>query len=160
MGKANLEKAGGIVGFVAGILQMFIALSFAVVGEITGGIGRGISRTFDLFGLGGGGGVMDGPNYVWGLVFAYATVVLATLLMSGARGKVAGTALVVCAILGAFGGSAFAALGVLALTGGILALIGGFGEGGSGLRGMMATAQRMAQAAKESDTSNAPEKKD
>ena len=152
MGKADFQKVAGILAFAAGIAQMLVGLVFAVGDSVTGSISSGL----ELFGLGGGG--YGGPSFVWGLIFAYATLVVGAFLLSGARGKVPSIALVVCAVLGAFGGSAFALLAILSITGGIVALIGGFGAGGAGFRGLAATARRMAEAAKETDASdgNAP----
>ena len=155
MEKADLERTGGILAFVAGVAQTIIALSFAIGDSVTGTISRGL----ELFGMGGGGG-FGGPSFVWGLIFAYATLVVSAFLISGAKGRVPGIALVVCAILGSFGGTAFALLAILALTGGIIALIGGFrAGGGGGLQGIAATARRMAEAAKEPDTRDTNETK-
>ena len=152
MGKADFQKTAGILAFVAGIAQMLVGLVFAVGDSVTGSISSGL----ELFGLGGRG--VGGPSFVWGLIFAYATLVIGAFLLSGARGRVPGIALVVSAVLGAFGGSAFALLAILSITGGVVALIGGFGAGGDGFRGLAATARRMAEAAKEADASdgNAP----
>ena len=158
MREADLGKTGGILAFVAGIAQMAIGFFFASAGSVT----RSVTDTFGvigrIFGMEGGGGI-GGPSFVWGLLCAYATLVVGALMISGAKGKVPGVALIVCAILGAFGGSAFALLAILSLTGGIIALIGGFGAGGDGLRGLMATAQRMAEAAKETDTADTKDAK-
>ena len=145
MANADMEKAGGILAFVAGIAQLVVALSFAVGDSVTGSI----SGALEIFGV--GGGRFGGPGFAWGWTFAYATLVISAFLISGAKGRLLGVALIVCAILSAFGGSAFALLAILSLAGGIIALIGGFGAGGSGLQGIVATAQRMAQAAKETD---------
>ena len=98
MDKADLGKAGGILGFIAGVAQMLIALVFAGGDTVTRSVTGSIGMIGQLFGLGGGG--FGGPSFVWGLVFAYATLVISAFLVSGAKGRLVGIALVVCAILG------------------------------------------------------------
>ncbi len=168
MVEADLRRAGGVVGLVAGALQTLVALALAVAKQVTGSISN-VSRVAgdigSLFGMRDVGHPIEGPGFVWGLIFAYATVILSALLISGVRRRSCGVALIACGILGAFGGSGFALLAVLTIAGGSLALIGAFGVGGmaggaqDGLRGklqgVMATAQRMAKAATEAD-SDAP----
>ena len=158
MAQEKVERAGGIVGLTAGLLQSVVALAISVADAMAGTVsqvGRITSDIGGLFGMDLGGG-LQGPSsfsFVWGLIFAYATVIVSALLISGVRARVCGAALVACAILGAFGGTGFALLAILSFAGGIIALIGSFGPGGaaSGLTGVMATAQRMAKAAMEAE---------
>ncbi len=59
-----------------------------------------------------------------GILFSFATIVLGAIAM-GAKGRVPGILLILCAIGGAFlGGNIVAVFMVLALIGGILATIG------------------------------------
>ena len=64
-------------------------------------------------------------SLTWGgVVFSFATIVLGAIAI-GAKGRVPGILLIVCAILGAIlGGTLVAVFMVLALIGGILATIG------------------------------------
>ena len=150
MSKANLEKAGGIIAFVAGIAQAGPALVALGIGSMVDQTFGRLARAYNV----------DESTWWLALILGYVTVVIGALLISGAKGKIPGIALVICAILSAVaGGGAGAILAIMTLTGGIIALIGGFGGGGSGLRGMMATAQRMAEAAKDTDAEIPPERR-
>ena len=151
MEKADLAKAGGILALVAGIAQTFGYLfSIDLLPDW--------ARFFE-----GPRGGRDYPSpfpIVLGMMIGCAIQVFGALLISGARGKIPGIALIVCAFLNVVCGPVFAVLAVPVLTAGVVALIGGFGARGQALRGLMATAQRMAEAAKETGTADTKDAKE
>ena len=106
-----MQKAGGIVALVAGIFGVFAAIFTLFFGGVASAFEAEGADT--VVGLGWGG-----------LMFAFATIVLSAVAM-GAKGRVPGILLIVCAIGGAIlGGTIVAIFMVLALVGGILATIG------------------------------------
>ena len=105
-----MRKAGGIVALIAGIFGV-LAAGFTL---FTGGVGAALEAegadTVLAFGWGG-------------LLFAFLTIVLGAVAM-GAKGRVPGALLIVCAIAGAFlGGTIVAIFMALAAVGGLLAVI-------------------------------------
>ncbi len=106
-----MQKAGGIIGLVAGIFGVIAALATLLIGGIGAGLeAKGAST---VIGLGWGG-----------VAFSFLTIVLGAVAM-GAKGKMPGVLLMMCAIAGAvLGGTLVAVCMVLALIGGLLATIG------------------------------------
>ena len=105
-----MRKAGGIVALVAGIF----AVGAAIVTLFIGGMGGAFEAegADTVIGLGWGG-----------VAFAFLTIVLGAVLI-GAKGRVPGALLIVCAIAGAvLGGTLVAIFMGLAAIGGILAVI-------------------------------------
>lgn len=105
-----MQKAGGIVALVAGIFGVFAAgftLFFGGVGAAFEAEGAGT-----IIGLGWGG-----------VAFSFLTIVLGAVAI-GAKGRVPGVLLILCAIAGAIlGGGLVAVFMVLAAIGGILAVV-------------------------------------
>ena len=111
-----MQKAGGIIALVAGIFGTFAAIFTLFIG--------GIGSAFEAEGA----DTVVGLGWL-GLLSAFATIILGAVAM-GAKGKVPGILLIVCAIAGAiFGGTLVAVCMVLALIGGILATIKAGKEG-------------------------------
>ena len=107
-----MKKAGGIIALVAGIFGVFAA----GITLFTGGLGAAFEAegADTVIGLGWGG-----------LAFAFLTIVLGAVAM-GAKGRIPGVLLILCAIGGAIlGGTIVAIFMVLAAIGGILAMVGG-----------------------------------
>ena len=105
-----MRKAGGIVALVAGIF----AVGAAIVTLFIGGMGGAFEAegADTVIGLGWGG-----------VAFAFLTIVLGAVSI-GAKGRVPGALLIVCAIAGAvLGGTLVAIFMGLAAIGGILAVI-------------------------------------
>ena len=105
-----MRKAGGIVALIAGIFGVFAA-GFTL---FTGGVGAALEAegADTVLALGWGG-----------VLFAFLTIVLGAVAM-GAKGRVPGALLIVCAIAGAvLGGTIVAVFMGLAVIGGILAVI-------------------------------------
>lgn len=105
-----MKKAGGIVALIAGVFGVIAA----GVTLFTGGIGA----VFDaegadtVIGLGWGG-----------VAFSFLTIVLGAVAM-GAKNRIPGILLIVCAVAGAIlGGTIVAIFMALAVIGGILAVI-------------------------------------
>lgn len=106
-----MKKAGGIIALVAGIFGVFAAgftLFFGGVGAALEAEGAGT-----IIGLGWGG-----------VAFSFLTIILGAVTM-GAKGRVPGVLLILCAIAGAIlGGTIVAIFMALAAAGGILAVVG------------------------------------
>lgn len=106
-----MKKAGGIIALVAGIFGVFAAgftLFFGGVGAALEAEGAGT-----VIGLGWGG-----------VAFSFLTIVLGAVAM-GAKGRIPGVLLILCAIGGAIlGGTLVAVFMALAAIGGILAVVG------------------------------------
>ena len=105
-----MNKAGGIIGIIAGILGFFAA----IVTLFFGGLGSAFDAdgASTVIGLGWGG-----------VLFSFLTIVFAAVEL--AKPKAAGIFLIISAILGAIlGGTLVAVCMGLALIGGILAVVG------------------------------------
>ena len=106
-----MQKAGGIIALIAGILALFAAGATLIFG--------GLGSAFDA----------DGADTVIGLgwggvLFSFTTIILGVVAI-WAKGRIAGILLIVSAVLGAILGGTFVAIFmVLALIGGILATRG------------------------------------
>jgi hypothetical protein len=106
-----MQKAGGIVGLIAGIFGVLAALVTLFMGGLGGAVGTQGAST--VVGLGWGG-----------LLFSFLCIILGAVGMSS-ESKIPGALLAVCAIAGAIlGGTLVALFMVLALVGGILATLG------------------------------------
>ena len=106
-----MKKAGGIVALIAGIFG-FLA---AIVTLFMGGIGAALEAE--------GGTTVVAFGWL-GILFSFLTIVFAAIAM-GAKGKVPGVLLILCALGGAIlGGTLVAIPMALSLIGGILALFG------------------------------------
>lgn len=106
-----MQKAGGIIGLVAGIFGVLAA----IVTLIVGGAGSAFQadQAHLVVGLGFGG-----------VFFSFLVIVFGAVAM-GAKSKVPGALLTVSSIAGAiFGGTFVAVFMLLAFIGGILAVIG------------------------------------
>lgn len=106
-----MQKAGGIIGLVAGIFGVIAALATLLIGGIGAGLeAEGASTVVSL----GWGGV----------AFSFLTIVLGAVAM-GAKTKTPGMLLMLCAVVGAvLGGMLVAICMVLAFIGGLLATFG------------------------------------
>lgn len=106
-----MQKAGGIIGLVAGIFAVLAAIVTLFIGGVAAGFEADGAST--VVGLGWGG-----------ILFSFLTIVLGAVAM-GAKSKTPGALLMVCSILGAvLGGTLVAIFMVLAFIGGLLATIG------------------------------------
>jgi len=106
-----MKNAGGIVAIIAGIFGTLSAGVTLLLGGIGSAVGSKDSST--VVGLGWGG-----------VLFSFVTIVLGAVAM-GAKGKLPGILLILCAALGAvLGGTLVAVFMALALVGGILAVVG------------------------------------
>jgi hypothetical protein len=106
-----MQKAGGIIALIAGIFGVFAAGFTLFAGGLSAAFEAEGSDT--VIGLGWGG-----------VLFAFLTIALGAVAM-GAKSKLPGALLVLCAIGGAvLGGTLVAIFMVLALIGGIFAMIG------------------------------------
>jgi hypothetical protein len=106
-----MQKAGGIIGLIAGIFGILAAVFTLFVG------GMGSAFKADgasmVVGLGWGG-----------LLFSFLCIIFGAIAM-GSESKIPGALLTISAIVGAIlGGTLVAVFMVLALVGGILATIG------------------------------------
>src|SRR5262245_7016642 len=107
----QMQKAGGIVGLIAGIFGFIAAIVTLFVGGIGGALEAEGAST--IIGLGWGG-----------VLFSFLCIVFGAVAL-GAKGRIPGTLLAVSAIAGAvLGGTAVAVCMALALIGGSLAMIG------------------------------------
>lgn len=105
-----MQKSGGIIALVAGILGTGAALITLLFGGIGGAFDAEGADT--VVGLGWGG-----------LLFSFATIVLGAVAIS-ATSKIPGILLIAAAVLGAVLGGTFVAIFmVLAAIGGILATV-------------------------------------
>ena len=105
-----MKKAGGIITIIAGIFAVFAA-GFTL---FVGGVGRAFNAedAGTVVGLGWGG-----------VAFSFLTIVLGAVAM-GAKSKIPGVLVIVCAIGGAIlGGTIVAVFMALALIGGILVVV-------------------------------------
>lgn len=106
-----MQKPGAIIALVAGIFGTLAAIFTLFVG--------GVGAAFDAE----GSGTVVGLGY-GGLFFSFATIVLGAVAL-GAKGKIPGILLIICALLGIILGGTFVAFFMaLALVGGILATVG------------------------------------
>ena len=107
-----MKKAGGIIALVAGIFGVGAAIFTLFVGGIGSALEAEGAST--VVGLGWGG-----------VAFSFLTIVLGAVAI-GAKGRIPGVLLILCAIGGAIlGGTVVAIFMVLAAIGGILALVAG-----------------------------------
>ncbi len=105
-----MKKAGGIIALIAGIFAVFAAGFTLFVGGVGSAFNAEDAGT--VVGLGWGG-----------VAFSFLTIVLGAIAM-GAKGKIPGALIIICAIGGAiFGGTIVAVFMALALIGGILAVV-------------------------------------
>lgn len=106
-----MKKAGGIVALIAGVFGVGAALITLLIGGI--GSAAGGEGASTVVGLGWGG-----------VAFSFAVIVFGAIAI-GAKSRVPGVLLIVCALAGAvLGGTLVAIFMVLALIGGILAVVG------------------------------------
>jgi hypothetical protein len=108
---AKMQKAGGIIGLIAGIFGILAA----VLTLLVGGMGSAFKadNASMVVGLGWGG-----------LLFSFLCIIFGAVAM-GSESKLPGALLTISAIVGAIlGGTLVAVFMVLALVGGILATIG------------------------------------
>lgn len=106
-----MKKAGGIIALVAGIFGVLAAIVTLSVGGIGSAFDASDSGTVVFLGWGG-------------LIFSFVTIVLGAVAI-GSKSKIPGILLILSSIAGAiFGGTMVAICMLLAITGGILAIIG------------------------------------
>lgn len=106
-----MKKAGGIIALIAGIFGVIAAIVTMFIGGVGAAFGGEGAET--VIGLGWGG-----------ILFSFLVIIFGAVSI-GAKGKVPGILLLVSAIAGAIlGGTLVAIFMVLALVGGILAIIG------------------------------------
>lgn len=106
-----MKKAGGIIALIAGIFGVFAAGFTLLIGGTGAALEAEGAET--VIGLGWGG-----------VAFSFLTIVLGAVAM-GAKGRVPGVLLILCAIGGAIlGGTIVAVFMALAAIGGILAVTG------------------------------------
>jgi len=107
----KMQKAGGIIGLVAGIFGVLAAVFTLFVGGMGSAFHAHGAST--VVGLGWGG-----------ILFSFLCIIFGAVAL-GSPGKFPGALLTLCAIAGAIlGGTFVAVFMVLALVGGILATIG------------------------------------
>ena len=105
-----MKKAGGIITIIAGIFAVFAAGFTLFVGGVGSAFNAEDAGT--VVGLGWGG-----------VAFSFLTIVLGAVAM-GAKSKIPGVLVIVCAIGGAIlGGTIVAVFMALALIGGILVVV-------------------------------------
>ena len=106
-----MKTAGGIIALIAGVFGVFAAGATLLFGGIGAGLEAEGADT--VIGLGWGG-----------VLFSFGTIILGAVAL-GSNSKVPGILLIICAIAGAIlGGGLVAIFMVLALVGGVLALLG------------------------------------
>lgn len=106
-----MQKAGGIIAIIAGVFGTIAAGITLLLGGVASALGGEGADT--VVGLGWGG-----------VAFSFATIVLGAIAL-GAKGRVPGILLIVSALFGVvLGGTLVAVFMVLALVGGILAVVG------------------------------------
>lgn len=111
-----MQKAGGILGLIGGIFGTLAALATLMLGGLGDAFRAENAGLVVNLGLGG-------------LAFSFLAIILGAVAI-GSTGRTAGVLLMVCAIGGAIlGGSLVAICMVLALVGGLLAVIGRRGPG-------------------------------
>ena len=105
-----MKKAGGIITIIAGIFAVFAAGFTLFVGGVGSAFNAEDAGT--VVGLGWGG-----------VAFSFLTIVLGAVAI-GAKSKIPGVLVIVCAIGGAIlGGTIVAVFMALALIGGILVVV-------------------------------------
>jgi len=106
-----MKKAGGIIALIAGIFGIIAAVVTMFIGGVGAAFGGEGAET--VIGLGWGG-----------ILFSFLTIIFGAIAMN-AKSKVPSILLIICAILGIIiGGTFVAVFMVLALVGGILAVLG------------------------------------
>lgn len=106
-----MQKAGGIIALVAGIFGVFAAIFTLLVGGL--GAGLEAENASTVIGLGWGG-----------VGFSFLTIVLGAVTL-GAKSRIPGILLMICAVAGAIlGGTIVAVFMVLAFIGGLIATFG------------------------------------
>jgi hypothetical protein len=106
-----MRKAGGIIALIGGIFGTLAAILTLFIGGVAGAFEAEGATT--VVGLGWGG-----------IIFSFVTIVLGAVAL-GARSRVPGILLIICALVGAIlGGTLVAVFMALALAGGVLATIG------------------------------------
>ena len=112
-----MQKAGGIIALIAGIFG-FIA---AIITLLAGGLVAGIESISDS---GNSASTEIGTFGMLGIVFSFLTIVFGAIAI-GAKSKISGYVLIVCAVVGAIAGGTLVAICMaLALAGGVVATIG------------------------------------
>lgn len=106
-----MQKAGGIIALVAGIFGVFAAIFTLAIGGMGAGLEAEGAST--IIGLGWGG-----------VAFSFLTIILGAVAL-GARGRLPGILLMICAVAGAIlGGTIVAVFMALAFLGGLVAMLG------------------------------------
>ena len=106
-----MQRAGGVIGLVAGIFGVIAAIFTLIIG----GIGTAVKANSASLTVGRGWG---------GIVFTFLVIILAAIAL-GAKSKLPGVLLIAASVAGAIlGGTFVAVFMVLSLIGGILATIG------------------------------------
>lgn len=107
-----MKKAGGIIALIAGIFGVIGAIVTLFLGGVGAAIGGEGAET--VIGLGWGG-----------VLFSFLVIIFGAVTI-GAKGKVPSILLLISSIAGAIlGGTIVAIFMILAIIGGILAIIGG-----------------------------------
>lgn len=105
-----MQKAGGIIALVAGIFGVFAAIFTLLVGGLSAGLEAENAST--VIGLGWGG-----------VFFSFLTIILGAVTL-GAKSRIPGILLMICAVAGAIlGGTIVAVFMVLSFVGGLIAVI-------------------------------------
>lgn len=106
-----MQKAGGIIALIAGVFAVIAAFATLLIGGAGSAMETDGADTVIALGWGG-------------VLFSFLCIILGAVAM-GARSKMPGALLIICAIAGAILGGTFVAIFMaLALVGGILALFG------------------------------------
>ncbi|QFP63328.1 hypothetical protein [Brucella anthropi] len=106
-----MQKAGGIIALVAGIFGVFAAIFTLAIGGMGAGLEAEGAST--IIGLGWGG-----------VAFSFLTIILGAVTV-GAKGRLPGILLMICAVAGAIlGGTIVAVFMALAFIGGLIAILG------------------------------------
>lgn len=106
-----MQKAGGIIALVAGIFGVFAAIFTLLVGGL--GAGLEAENASTVIGLGWGG-----------VFFSFLTIILGAVNL-GAKTRIPGILLMICAVTGAIlGGTIVAVFMALAFIGGLLSAVG------------------------------------
>ena len=116
-----MQKAGGIIALIAGIFG-FIA---AIITLLSGGLVAGLESISDS---GNSASTEIGTFGMLGIVFSFLTIIFGAIAV-GAKSRISGYILIICAIGGAItGGTLVAICMLLALAGGIVVTIGVRGD--------------------------------
>jgi len=106
-----VKKAGGIIAIIAGVFGVLAAGATLLLG--------GLASAFEAEGSGTVVGLGWG-----GVIFSFAVIVLGAIVL-GAKGRVPAALLILSSILGSIlGGTLVAIFMILALLGGVLAVVG------------------------------------